>query len=86
MQSTLKIEALEMDDTKDIFVTRIRLKSAGEAYAYQMNFAKNEVIQHECPLKTSGELQIGPLINKGKFHHLGFVHVSRTKSFFPAMQ
>ena len=68
MQSMLKIEAMELGDTKDIFVTRMRVKSFGEAFAYQVSSAGFDIIQHECPLKTSAELQIGPLINKGELN------------------
>ena len=68
MQSTLKIEALELGDTKDIFVTRMRVKSFGEAFSYQVSSTEFDIIQHECPLKTSAELQIGPLINKGELN------------------
>ena len=59
-----------MGDTKDVYVTRMRVKSVNEAFAYQINLNEFDMTQHACPLKTSMALQTaGPLINKGELSH-----------------
>ena len=67
-RSTVTMEARVLGNTTDLFVTKIAVKSAGEAFSYQMRYENLVKPHYTCPLASSLSYQFGPIINKGINH------------------
>ena len=65
-RSTVTIEARVLGNSTDLFVTKIAVKSAGEAFSYQMRYENLVKTHYTCPLASSLSYQFGPIVNKGK--------------------